>query len=345
MTRAQPANIQTHSFMKTHICMLGMMGWLLKCLPVMAAENAIPPFVAEGRLVTQQFRPDTNLNLNLRTEGSVVFLYSNGWWQVESRYRYMHRPSEGPFVENSMKIPDGTRSYTLFEGSTNRGMTMALACPISFPLSGRTAMLTAWLSLCPYPELPLIDGKRMRRFITLPDYRPKILNAPENEGFYAAKYLTPEKAFLSELVITNKGFGIDLSVGENGLEDEGIIMRYPPPFENGFAEFQYKVIETTNLHGITFPLRAVCKRFTNWGAKDPDRPHMVLQSELTVTRISFSENDVARRIAAPAEMYAMDARPGVRPNYIVRDDQWKPVSDPEIKRRTRSAGQETEKSE
>jgi hypothetical protein len=258
----------------------------------------------------------------------------------------MHRSSEGPFVENSMKIPDGTRSYTLFEGSTNRGMTMALACPISFPLSGRTAMLDTWLGLCPYPELPLIDGQRMRRFVILPDYRPKILNAPENEGFYAAKYLTPENAFLSELVITNKGFGIDLNVGENGLEDEGITMRYPPPFENGFTELQYQVIETTNLHGVTFPLRAVCKRFhPNWNTKDPDDLHVSLQSELTVTRISFSGKDRVSRIAAPSEMIATDARPGARSAYRVRDDQWKPVSDPEIKRRTRSAGQETEKSE
>jgi hypothetical protein len=330
--------------MKTQFCIVGMMGWLLKCLPAMAADNAIPPFVAEGRLVTEQFRPDTNLNH--RTEGSVAFHYSNGWWQVESRHRYMHRPSEGPFVENSMKIPDGTRSYTLFEGSTNRGMTMALACPISFPLSGRTAMLDTWLGLCPYPELPLIDGQRMRRFITLPDYRPKIFNAPENEGVYAAKYLTPENAFLSELVVKNNGFSIDLNVLKSSAEDEGEIRRYPPPFDNGFTELQYQVIETTNLHGLTFPLRAVCKRFyPNWATKDPVDLYVSMQSELTVTRISFSEKDMANRLAAPAEMVATDERPGARSSYLVSDDQWKPVSDPEIKRRTRSAGQEREKSE
>lgn len=341
MTRAQPANIQPHIFMRTQICMVGMIGWLLKCLPAMTAENSIPPFVAEGRLVTQQFRPDTNLNY--RTDARVVFLYSNGWWELEARFTYLHLPSGATNVQNCMKIPDGTRSYTVFEGSTNRGMTMAIACPTSFPLSGRTEMLASWLGLCPYPELPLIDGKRMRRFNNLPDYRPKILNAPENEGFYAAKYLTPESTFLSELVVTNNGFSIDLNVLKSSAEDEGEIFRYAPPFENGFTELQYQVIETTNLHGITFPLRAICKRFhPNWGTKDPNDLRVALQSELTVTRISFSEKDVARRIAAPAEMYAMDARPGARSNYLVRDDQWKPVSDPEIKRRTRSAGQETE---
>ncbi|MBE0545206.1 MAG: hypothetical protein IH623_28035 [Verrucomicrobia bacterium] len=137
--------------MKTHICMFGMIGWLLKCLPAMAAENAIPPFVAEGRLLTQEFRTDTNLNY--RTDARVVFLYSNGWWQVEARFRYLHRPSGITIVENCMKIPDGTRSYVVFEGSTNTGVTTSVnACPFSFPLSGRTAMLATWLGLCPYPQ-------------------------------------------------------------------------------------------------------------------------------------------------------------------------------------------------
>ncbi|MBE0545205.1 MAG: hypothetical protein IH623_28030 [Verrucomicrobia bacterium] len=186
----------------------------------------------------------------------------------------------------------------------------------------------------------------MRRFISLPDYRPKIFNAPENEGFYAAKYLTPENAFLSELVITNSGFELDLNVEKTGLEDEGRIMRYAAPFENGFTELQYKVIETTNLHGITFPLRAVCKRFfPNWERKDPNDLRVVLQSELTVTKISFSEKDMAGRIASPARMIAHDDRLGVSIGYFVHDDEWKPVSDPEIARKARIARQRTGVSE
>ncbi len=182
----------------------------------------------------------------------------------------------------------------------------------------------------------------MRRFISLPDYRPKIFNAPENEGFYAAKYLTPKNVFLSELVIMNSGFELDLNVEKNGLEDEGRIMRYAAPFENGFTEFQYKVTETTNLHGIIFPLRAGCKRFyPNWGTKHPDDLRVVLQSELTVTRISFSEKDMAGRIESPARMIAHDDRLGVSISYFVHDDEWKPVSDPEITRRARIARQRT----
>ena len=120
----------------------------------------------------------------------------------------------------------------------------------------------------------------------------------------------------------------------------------PPPFDNGYTELQLKVIESTNLHGITFPIRVVCKRFTpNWGGKDRDDLRVELQSELTVTRISFAEKDVAKRIATPYRMFAEDVRLGVGMSYAVHDDQWQPVSDPEIKRRARAARQRTGNSE
>ena len=329
--------------MLLRFCVVVGLGWLLTSKPAVAAEHAIPPFVAEGRLLTQEFRSDTNLNY--RTDARVVFLFSNGWWQVEARCKYANQGNI--IVHNCMRIPHGRRSYILFAGSTNTGATtVADACPSSFPPPGKTELLVPWLALCPHPELPLIDGKRMRRFVNLPDYRPNAFNARENEGRYEVKYLAPESAFLSELVITNNGFSIELNVEKNSGEDAGDIRRYPPPFENGFTELQYKVIESTNLNGITFPIRAVSKRFTpNWGGKDRDDLRVWLQSELTVTRISFAEKDVARRIAAPYEMFAEDARPGVSVNYLVHDDQWKPVSDPELQRRARSVRQRMGSSE
>jgi len=236
----------------------------------------------------------------------------------------------------------------VFESSsTNTGVTtVANAGPIAFPPPGKTELLVPWLALCPHPELPLIDGKRMRRFINLPDYRPNVFNARENEGLYEARYLAPESAFLSELVVTNNGFSIELNMNKTSGEDEGDIRRNPPPFDNGYTELQFKVIESTNLNGITFPIRVVCKRFTpNWGGKDRDDLRVWLQSELTVTRISFAEKDVARRIAAPYEMSAEDARPGVSVSYLVHDDRWKPVSDSEIQWRTRIVRQRTRSSE
>jgi len=312
---------------------------LLRLPPAASAQTAVPPFVVEGRLLTQEFRTDTNLNY--RTDASVVFLYRNGWWRVQARYSYLHLARGITNVADCMRIPDGTRSYLIFEGSTNQGLTtLATACRDAFPIPGQAELLVSWLALCPRPELPLIDSKRMRRFLNLPDYRPQIFNAPQNEGFYQASYLGPEHAFLSELVITNNGFGLELNVHKSGVEDPGEILRFGPPFDNGFTEMQYRVIESTNLQGIVFPLRAVCERFTpNWGGKDRNDLRVSLQSELTVTKISFSAKDRTGRFVAPSRMLAEDIRPGVSVSYLVRDDQWKPVADPEIARRARIAHQ------
>jgi hypothetical protein len=327
----------TFTAMKSRFHIVIALGWLL-ALPAIAAESAIPPFVAEGRLLTQEFRTDTNLNY--RTDARVIFLYSNGWWQVEARFTSSNLVN--PVVVNCMKIPDGTRSFIIIEGSTNTGLTtLATACPISFPPPGQSELLVPWLALCPQRELPLLDRRRMRRFINLVDCRPNVFNSPQNEGFYQVAYLAPENAFLSELVLTNNGFSIELNVHKSGVEDTGEIMRFGPPFENGFTEMQYRIIESTNLHGVTFPIRAICKRFApNWERKDPSDLRVVLRSELTVTKISFSEKDMAGRIAAPSKMIANDLRPGVRiDSYFIHDDQWKPVSDPEIARRVRIARQ------
>ena len=298
-----------------------------------APQAIIPPFVAEGRLSTRSFRTERT-NLNYKTDAKVFLLYSNGWWQVEVQYL---NPGWGPSIHNCMKIPDGTRTYTLFGGDTRTGMTTASACPTAFPPPGRPEMLVTWLSLCPHPQLPLIDGKRMLRFINLPICRPDVFDQPQNEGYYDVKYLNPGNAFLSELEITNNGFGLELMVVQSG-DVEGEITRFRAPFENGFTELQYSVLESTNLNGMAFPLRAVYKRFSpNWGGKDRDDLRVGLFSELIVKRISFSESDISKRRSLPPELMALDMRaPGLPKertlNYTVTNDQWKALSDPEIAR-------------
>lgn len=301
-------------------------------------DSGIPPFVftAEGRLLTQGFWP-TRTNRNYQTDASVVFVYSNGWWQVQATYSYLHLTNQSEMVQNCMRIPDGTRSFVLFKNRTSAGLTtMANASPDFFPITGKTELLIPWLALCPNPELPVLDRKRMRRFINLPDYRPNIFNAPENEGFYQMEYLAPENVFLSELVITNNGFDIELNVEKDPLEDKGKMLRVTAPFDNGYTEFRYKVIESTNLNNITFPVRSVCERFyPYWGEKGQNDIRIRLRSELTVTKISFPAKDVEHRIVAPSEMIATDDRPGVSVTYRVHNDQWKPISDPEIARLAR----------
>ena len=318
------------------LCFVFALVSLLLPPPAAAAQSTIPPFVAEARLLTEQFRPDTNLAY--KTAADVVFLYSNGWWQVEARYRYQNRDL-GLIVENCMKIPDGTRAFVFFESNTNQGSaTMATACARSIPTPGRKELLVPWVALCPHPELPLIDGKRMQRFISILDDRPKIFNAPQNEGLYELKYLAPENAFLSELVVTNNGFSLELNVTRSPLEDEGEISRYPSPFDNGYTELRYQVVESTNLNGIKFPLRAVYTTFSpNWGSKNQNDLRIATQCDLRVTRISFSEKDRIGRFTSPPRMIAEDTRAGVAINYRVQDSEWKSVSDPEISGRVRVA--------
>jgi len=327
-------------------CLAFALGSLSMLAPTATAQNTVPPFVAEARLLTEGFRPGPDTHVVYKSAADVIFVYSNGWWQVEARYKYLHRDT-GFIIENCMKIPDGTRAYVLFESTTNQGLaTMAYACPRSIPTPGRKELLVPWLALCPHPELPLIDGKRMRRFINLIDDRPKIFNAPQNEALYEVKYLAPENAFLSELVVTNNGFSLELNVMNHPLEDEGEIRRYGPPFENGYTELRYQMLESTNLSGLKFPLRAVYRTFwPNWGGKDRNDLRLGLQSDLTVTRISFSEQDRIGRFSSPTMMIADDTRAGVTISYAIQDSQWKPLTDPEIRRRVRIARQSQNSSE
>jgi len=311
-------------------------------LPLQAGDN-IPPFVAEGHLSTQEIRTERT-NLSYRTEAKVLFYYSNGWWQVQAEYSYLHQKGSAAHIDNCMRIPDGTRTYTLFGGDGRKGVTGASACPNPFPPPGNTELLATWLSLCPRPELPLIDAQRMRRFINLTICRPDIFDRPWNEGNYGLQYLSPGEAFLSELNITNNGFSIELTVAASG-NPEGEVTRFRAPFNNGFQELEYRVLESTNFNGIAFPMRMIYKRFSpDFLGKRREDVRVRLVSELVVSRISFSKDDIAKRSPAPSPLFAFDLRAPDLPkyatvDYLVTGDEWKPLSDPEIARRVRGARQ------
>jgi hypothetical protein len=282
------------------------------------AAEVIPPFVVEGTVITPVFSPGDTTPHGLK-EGELWFAYSNGWWEVE--IKYPHAEAHTPLVYDCMRIPDGVRSYILFAGNTNKAMTGATACPWPFPAPGHRAEFSAWLSFCPHSELPIIKGNRMRRFLNLPHCDPELFDDPRNEGTFAARYLEPEKAFLSELNITNNGYYIEL------MED---IRRFPAPFESGFWELQHEVLQTTNLNGHTFPTKTVLKMGSVLA-----HPRYSLSpiTEINVKRISFSASDLARKNTAPEELFAGDLRPpnlekGESRTYIVKHDQWKPMPRP-----------------
>ncbi|EEF60944.1 hypothetical protein [Pedosphaera parvula] len=313
------ADVGFYIIKRWQLVLLVLVGIVMGIRMGLSAE-VIPPFVAEGTVTTPVYHPG-NPESDHNKEADFRFAYSNGWWEVE--IKYPHAKAHTPLVSDCMRIPDGVRSYILFAGNTNsKAMTGASACPMLFPAPGHWAELTAWLSFCPHPELPIIEGNRMRRFLNLPNCALDLFNDPRNEGTFAARYLEPEKAFLSELNITNNGYYIEL------MED---IRRYPPPYQNGFWEFRYEVLQTTNLNGHTFPTKAALKLGAILAHAESSM-HTV--TEINVKRISFSASDLARKNTAPEELFAFDHRP---PNlekdeskeYIVKHDQWKPVPRPE----------------
>lgn len=246
-----------------------------------------------------------------------------------------------------MRIPDGVREFTLFPGYTytNNVTFTASALPITFPTTGDSRRLLVWLSFCPHPQLPVIDGKKMHRFLYVPggSIALEMLNHPQNEGYFTTRYLQPGAMFLSELIVTNNGVSVDMTMDKGG-NWETEVRRYSAPLDKGFLCFRYEVRETTNCNGIAFPLRTMIQHFSpNWYTKMPDDLYVAGELVLLVKRISFAASDLANRKPAPSVLIADDYRPPKLPrnqsvSYFVTNDVWHSLSDtnnPDLVRRFR----------
>ncbi len=302
-------------------------------------DDGFPPFMVEASITSKYYRPNpTNAALltpEQPTQGDVTFYSSNGWWQVE--VKSLNPLPSHTYVQNSMKVPDGVREFILFEGTSDNVMTLANVYPIAFPIPGDAKGILAWLSFCPHPPLPVIDGKKMHRFPFVPSggIAVDILKHPQNVGDFAASYLQPGGMFLSELNIANNGVIVDMTYDKGGNPEVEVRSR-SAPWDKGFLEFRFAVIETTNCNGIAFPLRTVLKHFyPKWWTKIADDLYMARVSELVVKRISFASSDQANRKPAPSVLYAQDHRPPNLPehqsvSYLVTNDVWQSLSDTNI---------------
>src|SRR5580658_8954357 len=119
------------------------------------AGDKVQPFAIQGTVTDRSFSPGHVLASERKADFS--FCYSNGWWEAQAVYI---TPWTGDYrtVVNCMTVPGGLRTFTLFRGLTNMGSTVAEACPLPFPPPGLPMLFPVWLSLCPNPELPVIDG-------------------------------------------------------------------------------------------------------------------------------------------------------------------------------------------
>jgi hypothetical protein len=300
----------------------------------LADRDPVGAFVAQGTVTRYSYRRG-EINAPDRQDAVFTFFHTNGWWKAEVKHL---TPSAGSLaLESCMSVPGGVRKFTLFENDQRKGVIGAEVCPTPFPPPGLTFLFATWLSLCPNPALPLIDGQRMRGFPNVPECRLSLLNHAANEATYKLDYLGPGLAFVSRLVMTNNGVSLEIASGE-----EDAIQPFWPPYDRGFAQHDYQVTQTTNFNGIAFPLRAVLKRFhpkLGDASASTDLGLSVL-TELAVTNLSELQPGGPTESSAPCRLLALDARPPrlspqQRVHYFVTNDVWRPVSDPMIQELTR----------
>ena len=281
--------------------------------------DEIPSFVAQGTLSD----PNTS------SSNHFTFEYNNGWWQVA--LTNANPGTGGPILQNCRRIPDGVRYYFLFSNS-NGGLPTATACPSAFPPPGIAGgMFECWLALCPYAQLPLIDDRRLQRFLNIPTCQPQLENDPRSFGDYHLDHLRPQGAFLSSISVTNNGYWLDLN-----RNAEFAFHPYGPPFEHGgFPELTYEAVQTTNIDGIAFPARAIFKRSTpSYSSKDRQDPLNTYVLELVVTDVRLREGGSEAKHAPPVT-FAMDYRSpdlsssGSSVKYLgttVTNDKWNAVT-------------------
>jgi len=299
-------------------------------------------FSVAGTVKTTVYGPESG-SVRYSVSGHFNYQCSNSWWQIETRTS--NSLTGKVAIENCMSINDGVRHFTLFEGSTNKGMPLSIACPIKFPPPGRIEHFAIWLMLSEKPELPLLGKDKIRRFINVPDCQADILNHNQNQGQFVADYLNSGGRFLSKLTIRNDGVRIATDLSPEG-NLTAIIDRFPAPFEKGFTELDFSIVETKKTEDLILPGAAIYKKFSpkrdGKGFEDVYAP-IITEIKVEEWKSGVSEQAVMG-IAPPEKLYAMDYRPqelkaGKSVSYVSKGDEWKPVSDPQIRMLVKMANQ------
>lgn len=300
-----------------------------------AVSDNLPPFTAKGTVLTEASRLNAGrTNIIMSTENEVFFSYSNGLWRIDlecksgsipmpaSAHMDASQKQLAGILVDCMNISDGIRYVITHRIATHTNvLRMAFLEPTKFPPPENNDLFLCWLALCPNPALPLIDGSTMRRLITV-----DFLKDPKNQGEYALQYLAPDNVFLSELCITNEGI--------TPMHD-ATLMKRSAPHDQGHLEFAYKVLETTNWHGLVFPLRSVLHKYIPVaGATNRDDLFPSVTACLNIDSIQAGAEspwiDLTKLM-----LIAMDNRlphlPGQTPTrYAVTNDQWPAATNPAL---------------
>jgi len=257
-------------------------------------------------------------------EASALFSYSNGWWRVQ--YNYLQPSNMVGTVVDCKNIPDGVRCFLVDPRSKTlypEAATAASVLPIKFPMAELLGCLATWLCLCPEPELPMLDEGKMSNFFV----RYSLYSNTNNTATYALEHIGPERLFVSRLSVTNNGML---------LKPGGAAARPPHPYDAEFLEWDYEVLSTTNIGGVTYPQAAVLSQYPRSSSRGDSRAKAVTEIRLTVREVNGTTDGLASFKPTPP-MVAIDQRPpglphGITMNHTVTGDTWLAVSDPKMKR-------------
>lgn len=291
----------------------------------------LPPFIARLKMDVALFTASDTEPIATR-EVSAVVAYSNAWWQIDTR----HRNNIGQDIYGSyMRVPDGVRfinvSPEMAALVTDSNVIVAAdACPLPFPPPADLDAFVLWMSMCPNPELPVTSDGRIYRFTDSGPCPIDLFNDPKSIGTYGLEFLDATKGFISSLRITNNGVRIDASPTADGSW-EVEYTPHPAPFDRGFVEFIYEVLETTNHNGHRVPLRAVAKRI--FAISDPPRLYEGAICNVDLLSIEGLNPEAAAGLTRAERLLVKDLRPPALPNpitYLITNEAWKGTSAPAI---------------
>ena len=285
------------------------------CSTVTAA--GVPAFAAYGSVSAEWFEPGGTTRY--KSEADVTFLYGAGLWQIDLDIK--SPADQAGHHKSCKKVPEGVRYFTEMSPSASRTvgdmpLTPAVAEPVAFPPPEDASLLCVWLTLCPSPALPIIGPGRIRAFMPVP-----LMLHPRNEATYSAEYLDAGSVFLSKLLITNNGL-LFLSGADP--------VRFQKPFGDGFFDSAYRVLDRTNIAGVSFPVRSEVRHLNpKPGAERVDDLYLVSIQKLNVRKVEFLSNGEtpSEPVATPHLLAAFDQRPpglpkGVTMNHLVTNDEW-----------------------
>ncbi|HEX7859934.1 MAG TPA: hypothetical protein VF773_06400 [Verrucomicrobiae bacterium] len=235
-----------------------------------------PPYLIQATVTVENHQ----LGISARPAGTLTFVQSNGWWDVEI---VLPSAKAGEAkVSTCRKISNGTQSYIRFntENRDEISRTPAVNCVVKHPAD--SVLYDAWASLSARAELPVVDTKLIRRNLDLPGCFIQLVDAPENEALYKLKFLDEAKTFISFLQVTNRGFGLDTQVKGNGkLEPQIAKLRGP------FLEYELEVLATTNIGSWTFPTLVETRRYGFRWSNEGTQPILIKRTQIRVERVIF----------------------------------------------------------